>query len=98
MLFLVSSLVNHINRTEDPWFSATKLNDDGTYASDDAVSVIGCATQREYCNPNRPHSSGCIQEFQPITNQESDLRTAWEGAEDRKYLRPLAMTLHQFGA
>jgi hypothetical protein len=87
-----------MNKTEDPWFSATELNKDGTYASDDIVSVVGCATQREYCNPDRPRSSGCIQEFQPIEAQEAAFRAAWQDPEDRKYLRPLAMTLHQFGA
>ena len=33
-----------------------------------------------------------------MREQDTKFRTAWEKSEDRKYLRPLAQTLHQFGA
>ncbi|KAJ8112333.1 hypothetical protein OPT61_g5273 [Boeremia exigua] len=98
MLFLHSSSVNYMNRTDDPWFSATNLQDNGMYGSDETVSVVGCTTEREYCNLLRLPSEGCVQVYQDYGKQEADFNASWPDPEDRKYLRPIAMTLHQFGA
>ncbi|KAH6618503.1 hypothetical protein C7974DRAFT_415876 [Boeremia exigua] len=95
MLFLVSSFVNYLNKTDDPWFSATKLGINGTYSSDQVVSVIGCTTKREYCNPQ---SGNCVQVYQKYDKQEAAFERAWSDEKDREHLRPIAMTLHQFGA
>lgn len=68
------------------------------YQSDQIVSAVGCATERQYCNPLLSGPDSCVQEFQPAKDRESDLKTAWTATNDRKYLRALAMALHQFGA
>ena len=98
MLFLVSSSVSHTSRIDDLWFSATRLIDNNFFGSDHVVSVVGCATERLYCNPAHQSSENCVYEFQPRDEQEAKFRKAWKNPDDRKYLRPLAMTLHQFGA
>lgn len=40
----------------------------------------------------------CTQVYQSYREQEDDFKAAWDSSKDQNHLRPLAMTLHQFGA
>lgn len=99
MLFLISTSVNYMSKTDDPWFLATDSSyDGGTYGSNDIVPVVGCTTQREYCNPKKEGPHNCVEFHQDYETQEADFMAAWNKTEEQEYLRPLAMTLHHFGA
>ncbi|KAF1925396.1 uncharacterized protein M421DRAFT_94681 [Didymella exigua CBS 183.55] len=99
MLFLVSTSINYVSKTDDPWFLANNTDAQGlVYVSNDIVSVVGCTTRREYCNPKKEGPNNCVQVYSDYTEQERDFEAAWDNPEHRKHLRALVMTLHQFGA
>ncbi|KAL1390597.1 hypothetical protein HDK64DRAFT_335689 [Phyllosticta capitalensis] len=67
LFFLSANDVLFTGGTNDPWYSAqtafAKAQDVTTgqaittYVQNDAASVLGCAEQEQYCNPNVPESS-----------------------------------------
>ncbi|KZM18820.1 uncharacterized protein EKO05_0006517 [Ascochyta rabiei] len=100
LFFLVSSSIMYLNQTQDPWFSATtKLSYPNStvewYIPDEPATVLGCVSDRIYCNPRVPSSIGCINLF---TSTEDDFRRAWPDARDRLALRPLSVSIQQAGA
>lgn len=109
LLFLDASEVIYVNKTEDPWFSATTLFDnsssdsstDGTgpFVADEPVGVMGCVTQRLYCNPNLPEDVGCIDGFAIDDHQSSlDLfQSVWPDANDQSVMHGFVNTLNNQG-
>ncbi|KAJ4320783.1 hypothetical protein N0V94_003195 [Neodidymelliopsis sp. IMI 364377] len=88
----------YLNRTEDPWFAATtpatgELK--GWYLPNEPATVLGCTSERIYCNPNQQNASGCLNLWE---SGEDDFQKAWPDPEDRLALRPLSVILQQFGA
>ncbi|RDW80775.1 hypothetical protein BP5796_05473 [Coleophoma crateriformis] len=70
LFFLSANGVSFGEQVDDPWYSAHKIfydlpNTQGNltgntvYQADNAVNVIGCAMQFQYCNPNMPLATGC---------------------------------------
>jgi hypothetical protein len=110
LLFLDASEVVYANKTEDPWFSATSLFDNSSLASsangshyfvaDEPVGVLGCVTQRSYCNPNLPEIVGCIDGFAVISGQYSldPFKSAWPDANDQSAMRAFVAALSNQGA
>ncbi|XP_014559796.1 hypothetical protein COCVIDRAFT_35075 [Bipolaris victoriae FI3] len=105
LLFLDASGLFYVNKTEDPWFSATSLFDNsslassangtGPFVADEPVGVLGCATQRLYCNPNLPENVGCIDGFAVGDHQSSlDLfKSAWPDANDQSVMHAFVASL-----
>jgi hypothetical protein len=112
LLFLDASEVAYFNKTEDPWFSATTSsfensslasNTNGSksfFVSDEPVSVLGCVTQRLYCNPNLPENVGCVDGFAIASGRSSldSLKIAWPDANDQSAMRAFMAALNYGGA
>jgi hypothetical protein len=101
LLFLVPKNIAYLGRTEDPWFSATTITDHvygvPLYGSDQPASVLGCVTERMVCNPDLPASIGCVNTFSRNMSY-AGIERAWPNAQDRIWLRPLAVVAHSFGS
>ncbi|EMD67266.1 hypothetical protein COCSADRAFT_188049 [Bipolaris sorokiniana ND90Pr] len=110
LLFLDASEVLYVNKTKDPWFSATSLLDSSSFASianvthyfaaDEPVGVLGCVNQRSFCNPNLPENVGCIDGF-AISDPQSSLdlfKSAWPDANDQFAMRAFVVALNTQGA
>ncbi|KAH6614799.1 hypothetical protein C7974DRAFT_442811 [Boeremia exigua] len=67
--------IQHLQRTEDPWFSATMRPSDRIaggsdedldgipiFLSDIPGAVVGCASQAYFCNPDLPTDVGCVDQ------------------------------------
>lgn len=110
LLFLDSSEVVYVKKTEDPWFSATSLfnssflvssaNSRDFFVADEPVGILGCVTQRLYCNPNLPENVGCIDGFAALNEQSSSglFKSAWPNANDQSAMRALVAALGIQGA
>ncbi|KAH7084584.1 hypothetical protein FB567DRAFT_400442, partial [Paraphoma chrysanthemicola] len=98
LLFLMAKQIFYLNETADPWFAATRRFDNGSalIAPDEPGAVLGCATERKYCNPKLPASVGCVNAFS--NTLEQDFSKAWPDARDRMRLRAMSMIVHQFGS
>ncbi|ENI08048.1 hypothetical protein COCC4DRAFT_20941 [Bipolaris maydis ATCC 48331] len=104
LVFLDASEILYVNKTEDPWFSATtpfdnslaiSMDGPGFFIANEPVGVIGCVTQRLYCNPTLPENVGCIDGF-AISNRQSwwDLfKSAWPDANDRSAMNAFVYAL-----
>jgi hypothetical protein len=100
LLFLVPKNIAYLDRTEDPWFSATttdKLYGGRLYESDQSASVLGCVTKRRVCNPDLPSSIGCVDTYSRNMSN-AGIERAWPDAQERMWLRPLAAVAHSFGS
>jgi hypothetical protein len=111
LLFLDASEVVYLNKTEDPWFSATSSFDDSSLASsangsrsyfvaDEPVGVLGCVTQKSYCNPNLPENVGCIDGFALVDGKYplDPFKRAWPDANDQSAMRAFVAALSNQGA
>jgi hypothetical protein len=111
VLLLDASGVVYGHPTEDPWFSATTLasqnflptgsNNSEYFLSDPPGGILGCVTQRTYCNPDLPDSIGCIDGFtgQHVGGNEKDgLSVVWQDADDQSAIRAILSVLDQQGA
>ena len=99
--------------TEDPWFSATtRVTDDNgapvktsllgdmiseVYFSDFTGNVLGCATERLYCNPSLPSSASCIDSDGRLSNstrsRKSDgISSLWPDPKEQSTFRSLLTT------
>ena len=70
--------ISYLNRTEDPWFSATtcpsdriggasdKKNGQPEFLSDIPGAVVGCASQIYFCNPDLPAAFGCVDLYRQL--------------------------------
>ncbi|KAF3040258.1 hypothetical protein E8E12_003374 [Didymella heteroderae] len=91
---------------DDPWFSATtrpaerykKTYDevDGSplFFSDFPGSVIACASQILYCNPDLPSRVGCVTSRGDLlganpANQSDGISALWSDPKDRSMVRPI---------
>lgn len=111
---LDASQVVYAQSTEDPWFSATtQIQDDEglgealggvasqLYFADAPANVLGCVTERFYCNPSLPSSVGCIDSFGYIRglNRSYEMDGAdtipliWPDTKDQSVMRPFLTTL-----
>lgn len=71
LLFLSAQGIGFSGAVVDPWFSATekwlpfvstsanKNKTSNLYLTDEPASALGCTTQVQYCNPNRPKGQDC---------------------------------------
>lgn len=99
LLFMVPTNIHYLNQTVDPWFSATTPDNtyvETLYTPDQPASVIGCVTERTWCNPDLPASIGCLKAFSSTIEQ--DIRKAWPEEDDRRWLRPLATIIESLGS
>ncbi|KAF2629796.1 hypothetical protein BU25DRAFT_274351 [Macroventuria anomochaeta] len=97
LYFLVPSGVAYMNRTDDPWFSATTTSDRaGTwYIPDEPAAVLGCVSERTFCNPELPAPEGCLDLY---VSGEASFRRVFPNPQDRMSLRPLSIVLQTYGA
>lgn len=100
LFFLISSNIIYLNQTDDPWFSATtkmSLPESSMefFLPDEPATVLGCVSDRIFCNPMLPASTGCINLF---ASSEEDFRRAWPDPKDRLALRSLSIMIQQLGA
>jgi hypothetical protein len=97
LYFLVPSRVAYMNRTDDPWFSATTTSQraGGYYIPDEPAAVLGCISERTFCNSELPASEGCLNLF---VSGESEFRRIFPDPKHRRFLRPLSVVLQQYGA
>lgn len=99
LFFLVSSGIAYVNKTTDPWFSATQNISVGTeytyYVPDEPATVVGCASERRFCNPRLPASEGCLDLY---ASGEAEFAKIFPDAKEREFLRPLSQRLQQYGA
>ncbi|OAG01385.1 uncharacterized protein CC84DRAFT_190654 [Paraphaeosphaeria sporulosa] len=106
LLFLDATEVVYAVRTEDPWFSATtrvsKSNSSASgshFVADEPVGVLGCVTERSYCNPALPVNVGCIDGFSIIGGDPFDsLARAWPDTTDQSTIRAFIAALSNQGA
>ncbi|PSN62924.1 hypothetical protein BS50DRAFT_679329 [Corynespora cassiicola Philippines] len=100
LLVLDASSILYLNKTDDPWFSATTSADyiygGDRYAADAPISVIGCASSRLFCNPELPPDVGCVTAYSD--NNSEQFTRAWPNLDDQASLYPLAAILHDFDA
>ncbi|KAJ8112330.1 hypothetical protein OPT61_g5274 [Boeremia exigua] len=97
LYFMVPSGVKYLNRTDDPWFSATtKVSETSTYyIPDEPATVVGCVTERKFCNPKLPAEEGCLDLY---SSREDAFVRIFPDPKDRLFLRPLSIVLQQYGA
>lgn len=111
LIFLDASEILYANKTGDPWFSASTPFDNSLLTSsptnrrsyfvpDEPVGVLGCVTQRSYCNPNIPKDVGCINGFAVVGGQNSSelLKRAWSDVNDQSAMRAFVAALSNAGA
>lgn len=86
-----------MNRTDDLWFSATtKYNQASTlYIPDEPAAVLGCVSERTFCNSKRPASEGCLDLY---ASGEEEFQRVFPDPQDQISLRPLSVVLQQYGA
>ncbi|KAF9697639.1 hypothetical protein EKO04_004170 [Ascochyta lentis] len=102
LVFLDASEILYMNKTYDPWFSATtplsEVVIDGLkdfYITDEPVSVLGCSSQRFLCNPAMPKIN-CVNSLYP--NEEiAAIQTAWPQPEDQHQIYPILAAQYQYG-
>lgn len=92
LLFLDASEVLYSNKTYDPWFSATTNVPDG-FVADEPVGILGCVTQRRYCNPNLPGDIGCS--IYLSTDIDAEIERSWPDASDQSVMRGLLAALNE---
>lgn len=100
-----------MNKTSDPWFSATTLVnktamgvDNSTasisgrdlFRSDEPVGVMGCATYTTHCHPDLPLDKGCVSAYS--SNMEDDLVRIWPRTSDQSTLRAYFSAMFPYGA
>ena len=101
LIFLDSSEILYTNKTEDPWFSATTERPSNhsavvgaDFVPDEPVGVLGCSTERLYCNPKLPQSVGCIDSLNiDPSNLSSSLKRAWPDENHESIMRAFLSTL-----
>lgn len=95
----MSSGIVYLNHTDDPWFSATTAANFGEslsyYTPDEPATVVGCASERKFCNPRLPASEGCLDLY---ASGEKEFARIFPDAGEREILRPLSQRLLQYGA
>ncbi|KAF2491600.1 hypothetical protein BU16DRAFT_468495 [Lophium mytilinum] len=91
LLFLESSGILYMDKTDDPWFAATTLGTmnadireenpglDQYFVANEPAGVLGCATQRFYCNPELQDGKRCV-----ISLEQSNLDLLSELWPDEK--------------
>jgi hypothetical protein len=104
LLFLESSGVLYINRTEDPWFAATTAGTMNVaiqeavsglqefHVANEPAGVLGCATQRFYCNPELPEDKRCVNILGPY--DLGLLSKLWPNEADQAILRGTIAPIH----
>jgi hypothetical protein len=106
--------VLYAHSVEDPWLSATTPTQDvfgegdesftkgdigsHLYYPDVPANVLGCTTERSYCNPSLPSSIGCIDSRGRLPNSDRDddthdVSSLWPDLRDSSFFRPLLGTL-----
>ncbi|KAF3038648.1 hypothetical protein E8E12_005459 [Didymella heteroderae] len=110
LLFLDTDLILYDHRTDDPWFSATTLVRDAIaniskvskeasthnqYFPDEPVGVLGCATQRFFCNPDMPDTE-CINSLHQNKSVLA-IQRAWPDPRDQRQVYPILAATYQFG-
>lgn len=102
LVFLDASEILYANKTSDPWFSAsTPFDNRKSYlVSDEPAGVLGCVTQRSYCNPNIPKDVGCIDGFAVVDGRNSSelFKRAWTDVSDQSVMRAFVAALSNGGA
>lgn len=97
LLFLEASGIMYLNKTEDPLFLATKmpskLPPDGTrfYVADRPAGVLGCATQKIFCNPLLPEQPRCVSIDQIVSGDL--LSKIWADPADFAAMYSLVTTM-----
>ena len=89
LLYLSANSIDFSAPVEDPWYSANNgpFFDSGNnsfWLTDNTASVLGCATQIQYCNPNLPLESGCgplMSLYQLGANFNSTDQSMWQSKE-----------------
>lgn len=98
LLYLSANGISFTAPVDDPWYSAhngpynlsigiDKSSTADVWYSDEPVSVLGCATQIQYCNPNLPSNSGCseLMSFANLcANWDNTNQTMWRSEEQAK--------------
>lgn len=81
LFFLGAPGIFFIEPVEDPWYSAhhpmplltvfnqSEVLNTTVYMKDEFITVLGCSSQHQFCNPNLPAESGCT----PLTGQDYEL-------------------------
>lgn len=110
LLFLDTDLILYDHRTDDPWFSATTLVRDAIaniskvskesstyyqYFPDEPVGVLGCATQRFFCNPDMPDTE-CVNSLHRNKSVLA-IERAWPNPRDQQQVYPILAATYQFG-
>jgi hypothetical protein len=105
IIFLDPSETIYMNKTNDPWFSATTpyvsdgdeyTPDSFSFVADMSGGVLGCVTQRIYCNPHIRNMSVCIDAFGLTDlngNEDEYLSGAWPNREEQDAIRPILHAL-----
>jgi hypothetical protein len=101
LVFLDSSELLYLNRTTDPWFSATTPADNSTedtgYFADQDSGVLGCAMRRLMCNPLLPDETGCVNLFANNETIIESLKKAWPDSQDQHVIYPLMVAQAESG-
>jgi hypothetical protein len=109
LIFLDTDLVLYDHPTDDTWFSATTLVFDAIaktpkvspnaptynqYFPDEPVGVLGCATQRFFCNPDMPDTE-CVNSLHRNKSVFA-IERAWPNPQDQDQVYSIFATTYQF--
>ena len=95
LLFLEQSQIRYLQPTNDPWFAATTSAgnrfDTPVYSTDNTATILGCASQTQYCNPDMSAPSQCVNLAEP--DYKSYLESMWPEERDRAAMLGFAIAL-----
>lgn len=107
LFFLSANSILFSSLTDDPWYSAHQLSAviTGTsvagsgefkaYNADSAAVAVGCTSQYQACNPNKPTDTGCSpylgQQQLSLWSNTSDAKALWGNNAQKE----LFMTAHE---
>lgn len=98
-----SSNVKYLHRVEDPWIAATTsikappsiqsvIGITEYFVADDPVAVLGCATQKSYCNPTLLDSQQCMDNYS--ANASQAFTNLWQDPKEQAEMRALYAMLN----
>ncbi|KAH7134893.1 hypothetical protein B0J11DRAFT_147724 [Dendryphion nanum] len=93
-IFLEKSTIISLNKTNDPWFNASKpvkftmFGDREVFVPEEPVSVLGCSTTRSFCHPD---TGACIDWH--ASDSEAQVKNTWPDEKDQAVLLPLFTVL-----
>lgn len=93
LLIMDSSNIAYLNKTDDPWFSATTVFEGGV-ASVDPPPVMGCLSYKSFCNPDLEDTKNCVNSYVEVGKEA--LSKVWPKPEDQSVIAPLLSVLDNY--